>query len=503
MASDLRGAFLELAARHPAGEAILAPGRPPLRFADLPLRLDAVRDELHAVGVGHGDLVATALPNGADTAMCLVALQCFATAVPLNPAYSEHEFSRYLQRIRPKAIILPKGDGATARRIAASLEIAVLDLNAHSDRPCGVFSLLSDLNGTPARIGWNGADDVALVLLTSGSTGLAKLVPVPARILINYASAMQGYYSMGPADRNVHVMPMFHGHGLKSSLMSPLLLGAGVVCPSQFDVPTFFACIEAFRPTWYSAGFTMHRAILDGIDPHRAQARAARLRFIRSGSGRLDPRVMLGLEEAFGAPVLERYGMSETCTLTYNPPPPAVRRPGTVGIVGNNSVRIVDHAGTVLGPNLEGEIVARGPTVVDRYWDDPQTTSAAFIDGWFHTGDLGRFDDDGYLTITGRISDLINRGGEKISPAEIENELLKHPAVAEVCVFPVPHPTLGQEVAAAVVLRSAGALDEPGLVAYARERLASFKVPRRTVILDELPRAATGKVRRATMAQLL
>ena len=157
----------------------------------------------------------------------------------------------------------------------------------------------------------------------------------------------------------------------------------------------------------------MHRAILDGIDPYRAQAKAARLRFIRSGSGRLDPRVMLGLEEAFGAPVLERYGMSETCTLTYNPPPPAVRRPGTVGIVGTNSVRIVDHAGTVLGPNQEGEIVARGPSVVDRYWDDPQATSTAFIDGWFHTGDLGRFDEDGYLTITGRIKDLINRGGEK------------------------------------------------------------------------------------------
>ena len=140
---------------------------------------------------------------------------------------------------------------------------------------------------------------------------------------------------------------------------------------------------------------------------------------------------------------------------------------------------------------------------MDRYWDDPKATSTAFIDGWFHTGDLGRFDEDGYLTITGRIKDLINRGGEKISPAEIENELLKHTAVAEACVFPVPHPTLGQEVAAAVVLRSAGILDEAGLIAYARERLASFKVPRRAAILDELPRAATGKVQRAAMAQIL
>ena len=157
----------------------------------------------------------------------------------------------------------------------------------------------------------------------------------------------------------------------------------------------------------------------------------------------------------------------------------------------------------MLGSNQEGEVIASGPSVVDRYWDDPEATATAFVDGWFHTGDLGRFDDDGYLTITGRIKDLINRGGEKISPAEIENELLQHPAVAEVCVFPVPHPTLGQEVAAAVVLQSAGALDEAGLIAYARERLASFKVPRRAAILDELPRAATGKIERAAMAHFL
>ena len=486
-ASGLWSVFVDLAERQPDVEAILAPGRPSLRFADLPARIEAVRCALHGAGIGRGDIVATALPDGADTAVCLVALGCFATVVPLNPAYSEDEFDRYLRHIRPRALIVGEGSGGVARRVAVSLGIAIVDLVTSPGQPCGVFTLRSDHHGTSAQPEWGGADDTAFILLTSGSTGRARLVPLRQRILLTYARAMQTYYNLGSTDRCLHVMPMFHGHGVKSSLLNPLIAGGGVVCPDRFDVTTFFACLEAFRPTWYSAGFAMHRAIVDGLDPFRTEARAAGLRFIRSGSGPLDTRVMLDLEAAFGAPVLERYGMSETGTLTYNPIPPGIRKPGTVGLVGINQVRIVDENGSPLPANEEGEVVASGPTVIDGYWRDPQATAEAFVDGWFRTGDLGRFDNDGYLTITGRIKDLINRGGEKIAPAEVESVLLGHPTVADVCVFPVPHPTLGQEVVAAVVLRAAHELDEAGLLAYARERLATFKVPRKVSASASFP----------------
>ena len=502
-AGDLRSVFLQLALRQPTTEALLAPDRQPLCFGDVPNRIDAVRQVLEEAGVGNGDLLATALPDGADTAACLLALECCSTAVPLNPALSDYELERYLQRIRPKAMIVPADDGTTVRNVAEALDIPVIDFVVDSARPIGAFILQSGRCGPPAHLDWNEPNDLGLILLTSGSSGRPKFVPVPTRVLLHYAGAMRKYYNINSADRSIHVMPMFHGHGIKSSLTAPVILGAGVVCPTRFDVAVFFSCLETFRPTWYSAGFAMHRAILDAIHPYRVQAKQARLRFIRSGSGRLEPRLMLGLEEAFGAPVLERYGMSETCTLTYNPPPPSVRKPGTVGVVGVNTVRIVGPDGSTCGPNQEGEIVASGPTVVERYWDDPETTAAAFVNGWFHTGDLGRFDDDGYLTITGRLSDLINRGGEKVSPVEVERELVRHPDVLEACVFPLPHPTLGQEVVAALVPRAAATLNESDVLALARSRLASFKVPRRLYTVHAIPHTPAGKVQRSKLPELL
>ena len=494
--------FCDLSVQHPAIEAILAPDRPPLCFGELPAALDAVRGALNRFGVGRGDLVAIALPKGPEMAVCFSGVSCCAIAVPLNPDYAENEFARYLERIKPKAIILPAGGGHAARRQAGKLGISIIDLAFDPAQEIGRFELEAERLGEAARCGWNEADDVALILMTSGSTGKPKLVPDRVRHIVAYSREAVKMYGLGPADRNIHVMPMFHGHGTKSSLLVALLLGNGVVCPDHFDVPSFFRDVERFRPTWYSAGYAIHHMILDQIEPYRAMARAARLRFIRSGSGRLDPKVMAGLEDAFGSPVVERYGGSETCTLTFNPMPPAVRKPGTVGIPCINDVRIIDEEGAFLGPNREGEVVARGPTVIDGYWDDPEANAAAFIDGWFRTGDLGRFDDDGYLTITGRIKDIINRGGEKFSPVEIENVLCEHPKVRAACVCAIPHPTLGEEVAAAIVPVEGAKLAEHDLLAHARTRLIWFKVPRRIFVCPSLPKGDSGKVHRPSVAQL-
>lgn len=498
---DFWTVFNEHAAERPALEAILAPGRSPLSFSDLTRRLDGVRASLEGFGIGRGDVVALALPNGPEMAVCVLGVASSAIAAPLNPSYGDREFAHYLARLRPKAVVVPADEDSPARRQAAACGIPTIELCASTGERAGTFELQCDARGAPARPGWNTADDVAVLLLTSGSTDQPKLVPHRSRHVAAYAEVFARAYQLGPADRCIHTMPMFHGHGLESLLLVPLLRGGGVVCPTGFDVPSFFAQIRTFQPTWYSAAYTIHHAILDGIEPYRETAREARLRFIRSGSGRLDPAIMRGLEDAFGAPVVERYGMSEAPTLTYNPLPPAVRKAGTVGIPTLCEVRVREGR-EFLATGQEGEVVARGPLVFDGYWDDPEATDAAFVDGWFRTGDLGRFDDDGYLTITGRLKDVINRGGEKLSPAEVEQVLCEHPDVAAACVFAVPHPTLGEEVMAAFVPEVGSDVAERDLLGHVRERVVRFKVPRRILPCSSLPTGSSGKVQRAAVAQM-
>jgi acyl-CoA synthetase (AMP-forming)/AMP-acid ligase II/thioesterase domain-containing protein/acyl carrier protein len=503
MISDsLWATFCGVAQRVPDIEAILSPGRQPLRFGDLPDRLRGVREDLARLGVGRGDRVASVLRRGPETAVCYLGVASCATYVPLNPDFSESEFTSYLTQLRPAALIVPEGHGRAARACASALGIRVVDLVARMSDPAGTFSLVSrDARDVPRRIGgWNADDDIALVLLTSGSTAEPKAVPLRVRHLIAYARMSGEHYALGPGDRCLHVMPMFHGHGLKSCLLVPLANGSGVIASPDFDIPTFFQQMNAMRPTWYSAASSIHQAILARVDDYREIAKNAKLRFIRSGSGRLDPKVMAGLEQAFEAPVLERYGMSETGNLVSNCLPPGIRKPGSVGRPVGNEVAIIDEEGRILGPNRQGEVVARGPSIFDGYLDNPEASRAAFINGWFRTGDLGRFDDDGYLTLTGRIKDVINRGGEKIGAAEVEATLLRHPEVMEVCVFGLPHPSLGEDVAAAVSTRRT--VSEQELQTFARGLLAGMKVPRRVFFLPSLPKSSTNKIQKAETAAL-
>ena len=498
---SLFSTFEALAATAGSREALLEPGREPLRFADLPARLRAIRHSLASHGIGRGDRVASALPRGADTAVCFLGIASCAIHVPLNPAYSDAEFTRYLAKLRPAALIVAEQHSA-ARRSALALGIPVIDLIADDRAPPGAFELRHHQARDPVEAAWNAIDDVALVLLTSGTTSQQKFVPIRQRHLLAYARASGEFYQLGPSDRGLHVMPMFHGHGLKSSLLVPLASGSGVICTREFDVGSLFRQMAELNATWYSAAAAIHQAILQRVDVDRAAVRAARLRFIRSGSARLDPKVMAGLEDAFGVPMLERYGMSETCTLTSHALPPYERRPGTVGTAMFNAVAVIDASGNAAAPGALGEIVARGPGVIDGYLDDPEATAAAFVDGWFRTGDVGRLDEGGYLTLCGRIKDVINRGGEKIGTSEVESVLLDHPAVARACVFPIPHPTLGEEVAAAVVLAPSLRVNERELRSHAARMLTGFKVPRRIAIRTELPVSATSKIGQAEIERI-
>ncbi|HMP39897.1 MAG TPA: AMP-binding protein [Roseiflexaceae bacterium] len=345
-------------------------------------------------------------------------------------------------------------------------------------------------------------DDIAMILHTSGTTSRPKRVPIRHRNLAASARNIAGTYDLAPEDTALCVMPLFHIHGIVASLLATLFSGGTVICPPGFDALRFFGWLAEFRPTWYSAVPTMHQLLLTRAERNAEIIRANPLRFIRSSSAPLPPVIMERIEATFNAPLLEAYGMTEAShQMTSNPLPPRIRRAGSVGYGFGVDVGIMDETGTLLPIGTRGEVVVRGANVVDGYENNPEANALAFVDGWFRTGDQGVLDSSGYLTLTGRLKELINRGGEKISPLEIDDILLRHPAVAEALAFAVPHKTLGEEVHAAVVLRTP--VSERELRDHCAAALADFKVPRVVHILEELPRGATGKLQRISMARTL
>jgi acyl-CoA synthetase (AMP-forming)/AMP-acid ligase II len=343
------------------------------------------------------------------------------------------------------------------------------------------------------------ADDVALVLHTSGTTSRPKQVPLRQRNLAYSADNIARTYNLTADDVALCVMPLFHIHGLMASTMATFARGGTVVVPKGgFDAMTFWQAAEAHGATWYSAVPTIHQMLLlrhRGATP----AGARRLRFIRSSSSALAPEVMRELESRFRAPVVEAYGMTEAShQMASNPLPPGDRRPGTVGRGTGIDIGVMGDTGTILPAGERGEVVIRGASVIDGYANNPEANAKSFTNGWFRTGDQGVIDADGYLSLIGRLKEMINRGGEKIAPREIDEALLQHPAVAEAVAFGMPHPSWGEEVAAAIVLK--GDASEKDLIAFARERLADYKVPRKLFIVERIPRTATGKIQRRAVA---
>ena len=351
--------------------------------------------------------------------------------------------------------------------------------------------------------------DVALVLHTSGTTSRPKMVPLTHGNLAASARHVGRALALGPGDRCLNVMPLFHIHGLVAATLASLAADASVVCTPGFAAADFLGWLDRLRPTWYTAVPTMHQAVLAAT---RGEPRATTLRLIRSSSAPLPRRTMAELERVFGVPVIEAYGMTEAAhQMTSNPLPPRPRKPGSVGVAAGPEVAVADDAGALLPAGATGEVVIRGPNVTPGYAANPAANAAAFTpDGWFRTGDQGALDADGYLFLSGRLKELINRGGEKVSPIEVDEALMAHPAVAQALAFAIPHPTLGEEVAAAVVLHAASAavdgtprVAERELRAFAAARLPYFKVPRRVVVVDAIPKGATGKLQRIGLAARL
>jgi len=488
-----------------ARAAIAAPGVAPLSRGRLLQQIDATVGALRALGIKANDRVAIVLPNGPEMAVSFLAVASGATAAPLNPAYREDEFDFYLGDLEARLLIVQAGVESPVRAVAQRRGVPILELTPTAGGPAGSFGLSRDQRPVPAASpGFAGPDDVALVLHTSGTTSRPKQVPLTHRNLVASANHIRTTLALTPDDRCVNIMPLFHIHGLVGALLSSLSAEASLFCTPGFNALKFFAWLDEAEATWYTAVPTMHQAILPRAERNRDVIARRKLRFIRSSSSSLPPPVMAELEATFGCPVLESYGMTEAShQMTSNLLPPKARKPGTVGVAAGPEVAILDGAGNKLAQGEEGEVCIRGPNVTLGYFANPAANESGFIKGWFRTGDQGRFDADGYLTITGRLKEMINRGGEKIAPREVDEALLAHPAVAQALAFAVPNPMLGEEVAAAVVLRDGQAADEKELRDFVSNRLAAFKVPKRVLLLTEIPKGATGKPQRIGMAQRL
>jgi len=486
----------------PDAIAIEVPSRKPLNYQILSSYISEVVSQLKSMGVGRGDRVAMVLPNGPEMAVAFLAIGAAATCAPLNPGYRKSEFEFYLSDLNAKVLLIQSGMDSPAREVAAERNIPVIELSPSSEAEAGIFSLTSDANADINQGGYAEADDIALVLHTSGTTSRPKIVPLTHQNICASAHNIGLTLNLSGNDCCLNVMPLFHIHGLIAGVLSSLAAGGRTVCTTGFAASDFFELMQTYRPTWYTAVPTIHQTILSNLSDHKQVLENHQLRFIRSSSAALPPQVMSDLENAFKVPVLESYGMTEAAhQMASNPLPPYKQKPGSAGIAAGPDVAIMDDAGKLLSSGKTGEIVIRGNNITAGYENNDEANATAFTNGWFRTGDQGYLDNEDYLFITGRLKEIINRGGEKVSPREIDEVLLEHPDVIQAVAFSLPHPSLGEDVAAAVILRKDTELTEPMLRGYLFGKLADFKIPSQLLIVDAIPKGPTGKIQRIGLAE--
>jgi acyl-CoA synthetase (AMP-forming)/AMP-acid ligase II len=459
-------------------------------------QVTAMADALASIGIERQHRVATALPNGLPAIVSFLAASVAGTAAPLNPGYREDEFSFFLEDTNAKVLLCPPEGQDAARKAAEGRGVPVYTLEMDAQ---GVVRIAGAPAGKTAE--HPGGDDRALVLHTSGSTGRPKRVPILHRNLAASTANIVAHYELTAKDVSLCVMPLFHVHGLVASTLSTLRSGGVVAVPNKFNPLSFWRTVRETGATWYSAVPTIHNLLLSRATERPAGCEG--LRFIRSCSAALPPEMMAKMETLFGAPVLEAYGMTEAShQMSSNPRPPMARKPGSVGPGTGVEIGIMSDASQLLANGERGEVVIKGPNVVSGYENNPEANAKSFVNGWFRTGDQGFLDSDGYLILTGRLKELINRAGEKIGPREIDEVLLAHPSVAEAVAFGVPHPMWGEEVAAAVVLKEPETT-EAAILAFCKERLADFKMPKKLYVVKTIPRTATGKIQRGAVAEAL
>lgn len=481
--------------------AILAPDRACLTYAALGRQLDDTAHALAQAGYGGGSRIAVALPDGPESTVAVLAVCGCAKCAPLSPDLDEDALYRLIVAMRIDALIAPENADSSAVRAAREAGAAIIELRSSSPAPAGTFALAAPPGRSVVAVQPPDLDDIALVTHTSGTTSAPKIVPHTHRRIAEAARARVELGRVTRADRSLLMTPVSNLTSIRRVILPPLVMGGSVVCIADFDTARFIDWLEEFAPTHYMASVATQIAILEELERRLRPARHS-LRFTLSGGASLPPNVQIRLERALGVPVIQAYGMTETGNIAQAPLPPERAPAGSAGRPTNVEIVIANETGGMLGVDELGEIMVRGPEIFDGYEDNPEANAAAFREGWFRTGDLGRIDRDGFLFLAGRIKDVINRGGAKVAPAEVENVLALHPQVAQAAAFALPHPTLGEDLAAAVVLRRDWSVSEDELREFARAHLAAFKIPTRIVMVAELPRGSFDKVKRAELALL-
>ena len=493
--------------------AVIVPARPgsealTVTYLDLIAEVAAFQAKLAAIGVGVGSAVSIATVNSYEFIVSfLAAAWQRSIAAPLNPAYKQDEFEFYIEDVKSAIVMVPRGAyKAQSPAVKAAQQFKAAIAECYWDAVKREVALdvkeLGQLEGKGKQPVLKAEpEDVALVLHTSGTTSRPKVVPLSHLNLTRTMQNIKATYQLTPADRTMLVMPLFHVHGLLCGLLAPFHSGGSIVVPAKFSATDFWSDFATCKANWYTAVPTIHQILLKNPTPKTLP----KIRFIRSCSSPLSPTVFHALESTYKAPVLEAYAMTEAAhQMTSNPLPPGKRKPGTVGLGQGVEVVILDGAGNAVPQGSEGEICIRGENVTTGYINNPTANASAFTaSGYFRTGDQGKKDTDGYVVITGRIKELINKGGEKISPIELDNTLARHPAVGEAVSFAIPDEMYGQEVAVAVVLKPGTSLAKEELQAWVAERLARFKVPKKVYLTDVMPKTATGKIQRRIVAEAM
>ena len=454
------------------------------------------------------DKVAIVLGNGSAMACTFIAIAANYTSCPLNPSYTKEEFKFYYDDLKIKAVIIEENKSIEAREAAKELDIRIINLKSKTKSRSIELDIKTDIKNKDEYLIESDQDDVAMILHTSGTTSRPKMVPLSQKNLLASASNISNTLNLSEEDKCLNIMPMFHIHGLIAAILAPIYKSGTIITPSGFDALKFFRWIDEFKPTWYTAVPTMHQAILSRAPRNIDIIKNNQLKFIRSSSASLPSTVMKNLEQAFNTCVIESYGMTEaTHQMTSNPLPPNKRKAGSVGLAAGPEVALLKNNKIIhnnkANKDITGQIIIKGENVTSGYINNPKANSESYIDGWFLTGDEGIFDKDGYLRITGRLKEIINRGGEKISPKEIDEILMEHEYIQQAVAFSVPHEKLGEDLYAAVILRDNNSINENELKDYCRKRLTQFKIPKKILIVDEIPKGATGKLQRIGLHEKL
>ena len=469
-----------------------------LSYGEFKIFNEKISRQLAATNVKNSDRAAIVLPNGPLMASSFLSISSYMSAAPLNPSYKQEEFEFYLDDLKPKFLLVEPNSKSLAVIAAKNLNIPVFEMKISDNQPLGTFELFDKETNYKNPNDY----DEALVLHTSGTTSRPKIVPLSNLNIFTSAVNISKSLKLTADDHCLNIMPLFHIHGLIAVLSASAKVGASVCASNGFNALKFLDLAETQNITWYSGVPTMHQAILLRAQKNSDKAKKLNLRFIRSSSASLPPAIFEQLNDIFQTPVIEAYGMTEaTHQMTSNPLPPAIQKPGLVGIPAGPEICIMNDKNKKLPQGEIGEICIKGDNVTNGYENNPEANKQSFANDWFRTGDEGFFDEDGYLKISGRLKEIINKGGEKISPLEVDNILMDFPPIDQALCFGYKDKMLGEDIAVAIKLKENKSCTEDDIKSYANEKLAKFKIPKKIFIVEDIPKGATGKLQRIGLAK--